>query len=299
MREISLDQLRTLVSVVDLGRFSAAARALHLAQPTVSLHISELEARLGTPLLTRGGARVTPTAAGNVLLERARRLLRDAADATDCVRRQAEGRAGRVRVGAPTGVLVHLLPAVLAAMARDYPGIDIDIAVVGSAEAMRRIADGSLDLGFVAMPQRPFEEVQVVHWRTDPMMAFVPAAWPAPKQVTPQWLAGRPLIFNDPSTHMYRQTMEWFAAGACAPRARMELNYTEAMKSLVAAGYGAAVLPLEDAALDHPGMHVLPLRPRLRREIGLAHRPPADIDGATQNLLKTLARFHAAARAPA
>lgn len=294
MREISLDQLRTLVSVADLGRFSAAARALHLAQPTVSLHISELETRLGTPLLTRGGARVTPTAAGSVLLERARLLLRDAAEATDCVRRQAEGREGRVRIGAPTGVLVHLLPPVLATMAREHPGIDVDIAIAGSSEAMRRVADGSLDVGFVAMPQRPLDELLVTHWRSDPMMAFVPAAWPAPKQATPQWLAGRPLIFNDPATHLYRQTMEWFAGGGCAPRARMELNYTEAMKSLVAAGYGAAVLPLEDSQLAHPGMRVLPLRPRLKRDIGLAHRPLPDLDGATRNLLKTLARFRAA-----
>ena len=46
MRQLNLDQLRTLVSIADLGSFSAAARALHLAQPTVSLHISELESRL-------------------------------------------------------------------------------------------------------------------------------------------------------------------------------------------------------------------------------------------------------------
>ncbi len=43
MRELSLDQLRTLVTIVDLGTFSAAANALHLAQPTISLHVSDLE----------------------------------------------------------------------------------------------------------------------------------------------------------------------------------------------------------------------------------------------------------------
>ena len=81
MRELNLDQLRTLVAVVDLGTFSAAGRALHLAQPTVSLHVSELEGRLDTPLLLRGARRVTPTAAGADLVARARRLLREADDA--------------------------------------------------------------------------------------------------------------------------------------------------------------------------------------------------------------------------
>ena len=60
MRELSLDQLRTLVAIIELGSFSAAARALHLAQPTVSLHSSELEARLATPLIVRGGRRMIP-----------------------------------------------------------------------------------------------------------------------------------------------------------------------------------------------------------------------------------------------
>ncbi|OXH91861.1 hypothetical protein CA831_04965, partial [Burkholderia multivorans] len=50
MREISLDRLRTLVAVAERGSFADAARALHLAPPTVSLHIAELEARIGAPL---------------------------------------------------------------------------------------------------------------------------------------------------------------------------------------------------------------------------------------------------------
>ncbi|MDO8756355.1 MAG: LysR family transcriptional regulator, partial [Polaromonas sp.] len=121
MRELNLDQLRTLVAITDLGTFSAAARALHLAQPTVSLHISELESRLGATLVLRGGRKVEPTAAGVVLVERARRLLRDADDAVDAVQRHVEGGTGRVRLGCSTGVLVYLLPAVLYAMDRAHP----------------------------------------------------------------------------------------------------------------------------------------------------------------------------------
>lgn len=293
MRELNLDQLRTLVAIADLGTFSAAAQALHLAQPTVSLHVSELEARLGAPLILRGARKVQPTAAGAVLVQRARRLLRDADDAVDAVQRHVEGRVGRVRLGSSTGVLVYLLPQVLKAMERSHPDIDVEVSILGTSEAMEKLSQGLLDVGLVASPQPPKPGIVLTHWRSDPMMAFVPRQWKVPKRITPQWMAGRPLIFNDSTTQLYRQTMEWFASAGLTPRARVELNYNEAMKSLVAAGYGATVLPLEHSneASVHQGLQVVPLKPALTRHTAVVHRPLEAVDGATRNLLLTLGQF--------
>lgn len=125
------------------------------------------------------------------------------------------------------------------------------------------------------------------------MMAFVPNRWEAYKRVTPQWLIERPLIFNDSTTHMYRLTTGWFAAAGLGPRAQIKLNATEAMKSLVAAGYGAAVLPLEQPMPSNfsDKVQVSPLRPALTRYTGVAHRSLAATDGATRTVLETLARF--------
>jgi len=282
--------LRTLVSIADLGSFSAAARALHLAQPTVSLHISELESRLGARLVLRGSRRVTPTAAGAALVERSRQLLRGADEAVDAVRRQAEGRVGRVRLGTSTGVVVDLLPQVLEALEQSHPGIDVEVSILGSNEAMARLATGTIDIGLVAMPQPPLRDLVVTRWRTQPMMAFVPRKWKAPQRATPKWLAQQPLIANDSSTHMYRLTTEWFAAAGEAPRPRIELNYDAAMRSLVAAGYGAAVLPASDNPSDER-MRMLPLRPTLVRRLGIAHRPRGGLDGATESVLKILETF--------
>ena len=292
MRELNLDQLRTLVSIADLGTFSAAAQALHLAQPTVSLHVSELESRLGVPLVLRGGRRVEPTAAGAVLVERARRLLRDADDAVDAVQRHAKGSIGRVRLATTTGLLVNMLPRVLEAMAASHPGVDVQVSILGTSDAIAQLEQGVLDVGLVAAPGALATLVSSP-WRRDPMVAYLPAAWPAPKRVSPQWLAERPLIFTGASTQLYRQTMEWFAQGGCAPRGRIELNYTAAVKSLVAAGYGAAVLPLEGESPGQasPGLKTAQLTPALTRHTVVVHRPLPALDGATRNLLDTLAQF--------
>ncbi|RSZ31904.1 MULTISPECIES: LysR family transcriptional regulator [unclassified Variovorax] len=294
MRQLNLDQLRTLIAIVDLGTFSAAARALHLAQPTVSLHISELESRLDAPLVVRGNRRITPTAAGAALVERGRKLLRDTDDAVEAVKRQAEGRTGRVRLGTSTGVLVDLLPQVLEALGTEHAGIDVEVSIRGSYEAMERLAAGTLDIGLVAIPQPPLRGIVVTPWCEQPMMAFVPRRWKAPKRVTPAWLAAQPLIFNEATTHMYRLTMEWFAAAGFAPRARIELNYDAAMRSLVAAGYGAALLPLQQSTDIVPAndrMQILPVSPKLTRRVGIAHRQHALLDGATLSVLKVLKTF--------
>lgn len=191
------------------------------------------------------------------------------------------------------GIVVELLPQVLEELERDHPGIDVEVCILGSAEAMLRLAAGTLDIGLVAVPQPAMRGLVVTRWRSQPMMAFVPKKWEAPKRVTPRWLAERPLISNDSTTNMYRLTMEWFAAIGESPRPRIELNFDAAMLALVAAGYGAAVLPLHQpvGADSNERLQVLPLSPKLTRHLGIAHRPRASLDGATESVLRILERF--------
>lgn len=288
MREINLDRLRTLLTVADLGSFAAAAKVLHLAPPTVTLHVAQLEERLGTRLLHRAPAGVTATSAGSLLIDKARQLLAEADDLLQTVQRQIATRGGRVRLGASTGALAHLLPQALETLAARHPEIDVQVAVMTSEEALARLTAGSLDIGIVALPQPVLRGLQVQAWRQDPVLAFIPAAWKPPQHITPAWLAARPLIANDRGTRLSRQTAEWFAAGGARPQARIELNYNDAMKSLVAAGYGAALLPHEAGAPQpDPRITTRPLRPALSRALGIAHRKRPD-DDATKVTIEAL-----------
>lgn len=291
MREISLDRLRTLVVVADLGAFAEAARQLNLAPPTISLHVAELEARVGAPLLIRNRNQVRPTAIGETLLARARRLLADADQALDEVRRQVEGLTGRVRLGASTGAIAHLLPKALEYLQGQHPGIDVQVQVLTSQASLARLRDGSLDIALVALPQAAGKSIRLTPWRRDPILAYVPARWQPPAKVTPAWLNQRALILNDSSTQLSRVTSEWFAAAGLYPEPRIELNYNDAIKRLVAAGYGATLLPQEgEASEPHPGIARRPLRPGLWRHLGIACRE-AEIERATGFVLEALERL--------
>ncbi|MEJ2714031.1 MAG: LysR family transcriptional regulator [Acidihalobacter sp.] len=185
MREFNLDQLRTLVVIVEHGSFAEAARRLHLAPPTVSLHISELETRIGARLLSRTRGAVRPTAIGESLVEHARRLLADVAHVMDDMARQSKGLAGRVRIGSSTGVIAHLLPRALEILADTHPGIDVQIAVLTSHQSLERLASGALDIGIVALPQAKVAGLVIEPWRRDPILAFLKAAQENPAEGAP------------------------------------------------------------------------------------------------------------------
>lgn len=245
MREVSLDRLRTLVAVAELGSFARAADLLHLAPPTVSLHVAELETRVGARLLSRKRGEVRPTPVGEFLIERARRLLLEAEQALLSAQRQAQGLAGRVRLGASTGAVAHLLPGALKLLHVRHPGIEVQVEILTSRESIARLAAGTLEIGLVALPQAPVRQVCVEPWRRDPVMAFLPAGWDIPDTASPAWLATQPLILNDASTHLHRLCTEWFAAAGEFPQARIQLNFNDAIRSFVGAGFGATLLPQE------------------------------------------------------
>ncbi|GGU73714.1 LysR family transcriptional regulator [Pseudomonas laurentiana] len=288
MREISLDRLRTLVAIADLGSFAEAARVLNLAPPTISLHITDLESRVGARLLSRTRGRVQPSAIGETLVERARRLLADAEQALEEVQRQVQGLAGRVRLGASTGAIAQLMPQALETLGQQHPDIDVQVAVLTSQETLKKLVEGTLDIGLVALPQTTMKGVHIEPWRRDPVMAFLPARWTCPDVVTPDWLAAQPLILNDNSTRLSRLTSEWFANDGYQPTPRIQLNYNDAIKSLVAAGYGATLLPHEaNTPLPDARVVMRPLQPLLWRQLGIAHRT-GDVDRPTQHVLEVL-----------
>ena len=152
MRNLNLDQLQTLVAIADLGTFAAASERLHLAPPTVSLHIKELEQRMDATLLVRGRRRAELTSAGALLVREGRKLLLACDDLMEHVQRHAAGREGTVRVGVSAGVSTRLLPLMLDRLSRRSPGVEVRLEAVGSVESMKRLAAGSLDVAVVASP---------------------------------------------------------------------------------------------------------------------------------------------------
>ncbi len=134
--------MKSFLAVFDDGSLSGAARRLGARQPTLSRHVAELEAQLGTPLFERTGRGLAPTAAARAIADAARQMQ----DGAQAVARSLAGArdqtTGTVRITTSHVAAVWLLPAVLAALQRDEPGIQIElIASNALSNLLRREAD--------------------------------------------------------------------------------------------------------------------------------------------------------------
>lgn len=293
MRNLNLDQLQTLIAIADLGTFAAASQALHLAPPTISLHIKELESRMEATLLVRGRRQAELTSAGQVLVQEGRKLLVASDDLIERVQRHASGREGLVRVGVSAGVSTRLLPLMLQALSERNPGVDVRLEAVGSAESMKRLQASTLDIAIVASPQPAVADILLTPWRIDPMVALIPEAWDAPDSVTPQWLAERRWASFSASTHMHGLIASWFGQAGFQPRPFLALNYPGALKNLATACQCAALLPQEEVQdlLQTPGVQIRHLSPALMRPMAVAYRQTPTLNPAVECVRQVLAQF--------
>jgi DNA-binding transcriptional LysR family regulator len=275
MRNLNLDQLQALREVVGLGSFSAAAEKLRLTQPAVSLQIRELEKRLGLQLIERMGKRAYATPAGEELIAHAKRLAQGADEALAAMRRFREGWLGRARLGTSVAVCTYLLPPVLGRLRRAHPDLEVVITVGTTENVVSRIVENELDIGVVTMPVKQHAAIEIKPLREDPMMAFFPGTERnVPEHATPQYLSARDLILNQRQSQTYRVIAGWFEAAGVELRPIMELGNTEAIKTLVAAGIGVGILPVERkrGILVYGRTQVRPLKPLLMRELGIVTR---------------------------
>ncbi|MEO3752316.1 LysR family transcriptional regulator [Streptomyces sp. B6B3] len=287
---LDLNRLRVLVAVAREGSVTAAAEALHYAQPSVSHHLARLEAEAGVVLLRRVGRGVVLTDAGRLLVERAEEILGQVEAARAELAAHAGLRAGRVRLAAFPSALATLVPSAAARLAAEHPGVELALTEAEPPEALVALRNGEVDAALVFELGEPADPVgggagggPGAGERRN--MTVTPLLEEPLFLVTPAGEAGR---FEDLAAYAERS---WIAGCArcrahlvavCeragfAPRITFQTDDYVAVQALVADGLGVSVLP--GLALDahrHPGVRVDRL-PGDRRRVSFAvyGRPPA------------------------
>ena len=277
MRSLNLDQLRTLVEVIELGSFSAAARQLNLTQPAVSLQIRDIEQRFGVRLVERMGRRAHATAPGRELVEHARRIFRECNSATSAMRRFREGWIGRVHVGTTLTALTYSLPSILRRLREKYPGIELLVTNMPTRDTVENIIANRLDLGLVTLPVED-ARLRVTPLRPETLMAILPASTPdIPREITPEYAARQSLVLEHVRGAVNQLIMQWLSDHLPLTRTPMHIGTVEAMKRVVGLGLGMSFVPNVAVAEPVPDVVVRPLKPAVPCSLGLVeHRSKAN-----------------------
>ena len=259
---LPLHLLRAFVAVAESGGFSRAAEALHVSQPAISKAVKELEEQLGAgPLLDRGAGRPRLTEAGAMLAARARELFAIERTAEEEVRLLKGLGAGSVSVGASTTVATYHLPPLLARFHAAHPAVTLRLISANTHDIADLLAARDVD---VAIVEGPVDDarVETIPWRTEMMVVIAAAAHPlaASRTVSASALAQELFVTREPGSGTRDVAAQALASLAVHPARTMEVGSTEAIKQVVAAGVGIAVVA-RAAAADQVALGTLVERP--------------------------------------
>ncbi|HKY87618.1 MAG TPA: LysR family transcriptional regulator [Pseudorhodoplanes sp.] len=270
MRSLNLDQLRALEAVVALASFTGAARQLNLSQSAVSVQIRELEDRLGVRLVERLGKKAYATAAGRDVIEHARRISAETDALETAMRRQRDGWLGRVHIAGTLTALMYLLPPVLKRLHTSHPGIDVLVTNSSTAGMMDGVLRNEIDIALVTMPIED-KRLAITPLRVEPMVAILPAAARGvPKEITPDYVERQFLVLETGAVS--ERVTEWLSADRPrTPQSSTRVSEVEAVKVVVGAGLGMAIVPGSSMERPSDDIVVRPLNPPLIRRLALIH----------------------------
>ena len=173
---MDLRQLRYLVAVADEGGIRRASRRLHLAQPSLSQALRQLEDELGVELIRRSARGAELSDAGVEFVEYARDILDRAGAAQSAMRRRAEQRSATLRVGLLAGIIAagELTAPILQRFQAARPDVQVQLSDIGGFDQAAPLKSGEVDVALVRAPVGD-REVRLTPLATDPRLILVGA----------------------------------------------------------------------------------------------------------------------------
>jgi DNA-binding transcriptional LysR family regulator len=269
---MELKHLQALLGIADTGSFSAAAATIGTVQSNVSAHIARLERELQVQLVDRSSGRLTEE--GDVVVERARRVMSELTDMVADVVALRQEVVGTVRLGMIGTTGRWLVPQLFDLLRARHPHIHLNVAEGSSMQLEVQLGSGQLDLAVVTLPLSG-DEVIAAHLFDEDLMLVVPRDHPWAKDplLPLARLADMELLLPAPGTALRAEIDAAVVPARVALRPAMELDGVRMIASLAFDGYGSAILP----ATAVPGhlrerFALLPIEGMPRRRVGVAQR---------------------------
>ncbi len=269
---MTLRHMKIFVAVFRHSNITKAAQELHLAQPSVSLAIKELENYYGIRLFERIGKRISPTEGGKEFFGYSLHIV--------SLFEEMEKRmknwdvSGTIRIGSSITIGTHILPGLIRNYQAEFPDLKINAIISNSSTIENHILDNTIDLGLIET-QPEHEDIQAVPFMKDSLCAVVGCSHPLAKEssVTLSDLAQYPFLMREKGSAGREILDSYFSIQQLNVRPAWESSSTQAIVKGVAEGLGVAVLPylLVEKDIQEKTVRMLPFTRPLSRDLNIIY----------------------------
>jgi len=273
----TLRQLQFLTALADHGSFSRAAEACLVAQPTLSAAIKEIETLLGATLVERSARSSKLTSAGEIAVERARRILAETEDLVTTARGAGAPLTGPFRLGAIPTIAPFILPAALKRLRKAYPDLKLYLCEDKTADLLDALRSRTLDAAIIALPwDTPGVDTQSL--ASDAFMLACPKGHRLETKagLSPEDMIGENILLLEEGHCMRGHALAVCALPGIARQDDLSATSLQTMVQMVAGGLGISLIPkiAADAGIaTGTGVNVVAFAGNVPgRDIGIAWR---------------------------
>ena len=241
---MNLRDLKYLVALADLRHFGKAAEACFVSQPTLSTQIRKLEEELGVVLVERAPRKVMLTAAGQDVVQRARRIVADVEEMKEAARRSHDPASGTLRLGVFPTLGPYLLPHVVPALRETFPKLELLLVEEKSDVLLQRLRDGQLDAALLALPLHD-EQLHAQLLFEEPFVLAAPERHPLAQArgLHIDDLGHETLLLLEDGHCLRDQALDVCRLAGAQEKSGFRATSLETLRQMVAANVGATLLP--------------------------------------------------------
>lgn len=240
---MEIRQLKAFLAIAEAKTFTAGARRVNVTQAAISMQIKQLEDEVGLPLFVRTPRRVIVTEAGEHLMGRARRILREHDSALAEIAELGGVEHGRLRIGSASAEFAtQQLPHILQGLREKFPNSELGVTSGTSQILIEKIQHGEIDIAFVSFPVDA-PNIQTDLLFSDEIVAIAHPGHPLANEryISAATLAGEKLILGERGGNTRRMIDDFFHAANVRPNIVMELSRQEAINQMVENNLGVGI----------------------------------------------------------
>ncbi|MFB4164976.1 LysR family transcriptional regulator [Alteribacillus sp. JSM 102045] len=270
---MELRQLRYFMEVANREHMTEAAENLHVAQSAVSRQIYNLESELGVDLFVRQGRRVRLTPMGRMFLESSTQAMKMLENAKREVREHLDPARGTIRITYPISMAAYTLPTAISSFREQYPDARFQLKQNIYYDVIEEVANGEYNMGLLAPVPKGDKKVEGYTLFTENVIALLPKNHRLAEEEALHLtqLKEEPFILLPEGMYFRELVIDACLAQGFQPEIAFEGDDVDALKGLVSAGLGIALIPEVTLVDTTPRFTVKKpiLEPKVTRTIGV------------------------------